>query len=632
MREKAKNLLKKIYGYDEFRKGQSIIIEHILNGKDTLGIMTTGGGKSICYQIPALIFPHLTIVVSPLISLMKDQVDNLKVLGISAGILNSTLSKAEYMNLLQRIRERRIKILYLAPERVVNEKFISFIKDIPISMIAVDEAHCISQWGHDFRKSYLEIPKFIEKIGQKPRILALTATATKKVQDDIIEKLNIKEPTIYVDSFSRDNIKFKVVKGAVPEAFITKYISSNSKRSGIIYTATRKECDSLYSYLKLKGYNVGKYHAGLSESEREDFQNKFLADDILIMVATNAFGMGIDKSNVRYVIHRNIPKDIESYYQEAGRAGRDGGMAEAILLFYEEDISIQEFLIDQNEEIDDDIRRDKREKLNKMVEYAYTESCYKEMILKYFGEKRVKNYCGNCGNCSSFKNVKSYTIEAQKIFSCIGRAKENIGISTLTNILLGKLDSKLEKKGYQNLTTFGIMSDIDPNFLEELIYFLIMDRYIVQTAGSFPILKLTDKAYEVLKDNKGVFRREDESITFNYYDDPLFTELLDIRKEIAESEGVAPYIIFSDLSIMEMVERKPINRWEMLKVQGVGNQKFKKYGERFLEVIERYVDKREENDFDKYLSKDKLFLLKSSLKLDIDDNELKEILINSIFK
>lgn len=585
MIREAKKVLKEIYGYDDFRGGQTEIIQSVLERKNCLGIVATGGGKSICYQIPAVIFRGITLVVSPLISLMKDQVDSLKILGIGSAYLNSSLSREEFSQVIKDLRVGRIKILYVSPERLTNQNFIELMKKIEISLLAVDEAHCISQWGHDFRKSYLEIPNFIRAIEKKVQILALTATATQEVKKDIIDKLSMEICDIHVDGFDRINIYFSVERGKDPEGFIVQYINSHKEMSGIIYASTRKEVDNLYAYLNLKGFSVGKYHAGMSDEERNKTQEEFVKDDLKIIVATNAFGMGIDKSNVRFVIHRNIPKDIESYYQEVGRVGRDGAPGEAILLFYEEDEGVQKYLIENSTDLTFKLKPYKLKKLDKMVDYAYLESCYREYILKYFGERRIKNYCGNCQNCSSLKDIEEFTLEAQKVFSCIGRAKESIGVSSLVNILLGRIDTKLEKKGFRNLSTFGIMKDSDRGWLEEFVNFLISEKYITQSAGSFPVLLLEKKAYEVLKNEKKVKRRDSEKISFEYYNNEIFQKLLILRKEIAVAEKVAPYNIFSDLTLIELAEQKPETRWDMLKIRGIGNQKFKNYGTKVLEII-----------------------------------------------
>lgn len=599
MKSEALKILKEYYGYDNFREGQEKIIDAILEKRNVLGVMTTGAGKSICYQIPALIFEGLTIIISPLISLMKDQVDSLRLIGIEASYLNSTLDNDEYNKILFKIKRGKIKLLYISPERLENKFFLNFIKTVKISMVVVDEAHCVSQWGENFRRSYLRIADFVKYITGKSQIqtLAFTATATPKIKVDIIEKLNIVTPFVYVDYFNRDNIYFKVVDNSGidkdleldSKPFIKDYLKKHKGKSGIIYCSTRKNVDDIYNYLISLNRSVTKYHGGMSKEERDRNQKLFLDDDVEIMVATNAFGMGINKSNIRYVIHANIPADLESYYQEAGRAGRDGGPAEAILIYNEKDIAIQRFLMEkESHNKEDENYKKKEKKFNKMLEYAELKTCYREYILKYFGEKMIRNYCGYCENCKKEKNIKDFSLEAKKIISGVGRAKESLGISTLANMLMGKADTKMLNKGLDKISTFGIMREDNQEWIESFINYMISEKYLIQSAGSFPVLKLGKKYKDILNGNIKVIRKEDEKIDFDYYENNLFKELNSLRKEISKKENIAPYIIFSDMTLIEMAEKKPRNRWDMLKIKGIGNQKFKSYGEKFLERINNY--------------------------------------------
>ncbi len=599
MKKEALKILKEFYGYENFREGQEKIIDAILEKRNVLGIMTTGAGKSICYQIPALIFEGLTIIISPLISLMTDQVNGLRLVGLDSAYLNSTLSMEEYNQILFKIKRKKIKILYISPERLENEYFLQFIKNIDISMLVVDEAHCVSQWGENFRRSYLKISDFIKVINKNNlQIVALTATATPKIKLDIIQKLGMENPIVFTDYFNRDNIYFKVIDNTGLDKdldidgkpFIREYIAQNHRKSGIIYCSTRKNVEEMYIFLKTLGRNVVKYHAGLSKEERDENQKMFLDDDAQIMVATNAFGMGINKSNIRYIIHANIPGNLEAYYQEAGRAGRDGGPAEAILIYNEKDKAVQKFLIDKETAGKDFKYKEKKEKaFKKMIEYAELTSCYRQYILRYFGEKMIRDYCGYCENCKKEKNIKDYSIEAKKIISCVGRTGENLGVSTVSNILLGRADSKMLRKGLDKISTFGIMREYKQEWIENFINHMISEKFLNQSAGSFPVLKLGEKYKKILDDSLKIKRKENENVEFDYFENALFKELNALRKEISKKENVAPYIIFSDVSLIEMAEKKPKNKWEMLKIKGVGNQKFKSYGDIFLEKILQYT-------------------------------------------
>ena len=588
--EKALQYLKEFFGYTSFRRGQAEAINDILNGHDTFVLMPTGGGKSIIYQIPALIFDGLTIVISPLISLMKDQVDTLNSMGINSTYINSTLSSSEIEQREMNIKNNKYKLLYIAPERLEALKFFLGTNDIDVSLIAIDEAHCVSQWGHDFRPSYRNISSFISLLPSNPIVLACTATATEIVKNDIVTLLGLRNANLYCTGFNRENLNFKVFRGENKESFILDYVNAHTEETGIIYTATRKSTEHLYSVLMKKGFKAGLYHGGLSEEKRKEMQDAFMFDDINIMVATNAFGMGINKSNIRYVIHANIPADLESYYQEAGRAGRDGGPAEAILIYNEKDRDIQRYLMEKEAEgkKDKNYLNKRLKNFNKMLEYTELKTCYREYILKYFGEKMIRNYCGYCENCKKEKNIKDFSLEAKKIISGVGRAKESLGISTLANMLMGKADTKMLNKGLDKISTFGIMREDKQEWIESFINYMISEKYLIQSAGSFPVLKLGKKYKDILNGNIKIIRKEDEKIDFDYYENNLFKELNSLRKEISKEENIAPYIIFSDMTLIEMAEKKPRNRWDMLKIKGIGNQKYKSYGEKFLERINNY--------------------------------------------
>lgn len=585
--DKALNLLNKYYGYKEFRKGQDEIISKIVKGNDVLGVMPTGAGKSICYQIPALIFEGVTLVISPLISLMKDQVDSLKTSGINAAFINSTLDSNELEAILYDLRNNKIKILYVAPERLDSLKFIEIIKNINVSQIAIDEAHCVSQWGHDFRQSYRKIADFISKFKIRPVITAFTATASNEVREDIIRLLRLRNPEVFVSGFDRENLTINIIKDGSKARYLKEYVKNNCEESGIIYCATRKEVDKIYEELNFNGYRVGKYHAGLSDEERKNYQENFINDEINIMVATNAFGMGIDKPNIRYVIHNNMPQSIEAYYQEIGRAGRDGEKSECILLFTPGDIHMQKFLIENG--VKNEIRREIAfKKLQDMVDLVYSSSCYRKFILNYFGEE-LKEDCNNCNNCLSEGEVVDKTIDAQKVLSCIGRMKRGYGTNMVVDVLRGSKNRKIIALGFDELSTYGIMKNYKKEELISFINTLISHGYLDHIEGTYPVIRLNSRSVSILKGELKVKLKENKVKESIFVHNELFDILKELRYKIAKEENLPPYVIFGDKTLNEMCMLYPTSEEDLLNISGIGEVKIKKYGKKFNEVIEKYV-------------------------------------------
>ncbi|MBK4839439.1 ATP-dependent DNA helicase RecQ [Enterococcus faecium] len=581
---KMNDLLKQYFGYDEFRPGQKEIIQKVIDQENVLGIMPTGSGKSICYQLPALLLDGLAVVVSPLISLMKDQVDAANQLGIPATFINSSLDGYETARRFQEIDRQQYRLLYIAPERFIMPDFIQAMKRWNVRMIAIDEAHCISQWGHDFRPSYLQMANQLDQLPNRPVIVALTATATVQVATDIKRLLKIPENNHIQTGFERENLRFQVIKDQKKEQYLIEYLKINKNQSGIIYAATRKEVDRLYHLLKKFDFSVGRYHGGLNENERTEMQEAFLYDRLQLIVATNAFGMGINKSNVRFVIHYQIPGSLEAYYQEAGRTGRDGLSSEAILLFSPQDIQVQKFFIQQSQR-EEGQKQKEYEKLKAMTEYVYIESCLQQYILNYFGE--TSSPCNRCGNCLDDREIVEVTTEAQMVLSCLKRMGENYGKQMLMKVLAGSKEQKLQALGFGHLSTYGLMKNQSQKETMQLIEYLISNGYLLTINGEYPVLKVTERGIQVLKGQESVYRKEPKKVQqlSDEETDTLFEVLRELRTDLASEAGVPPYVVFSDSTLKEMSRIRPSSRLEMLQIKGVGQSKLDKYGEAFLSRI-----------------------------------------------
>lgn len=605
------DVLKKYFGYDDFREGQETLIDSIVSGRDTLGIMPTGAGKSICYQVPALLLSGITLVISPLISLMKDQVQALNQAGIHAAFINSSLSENQISKALRLAAGGQYKIIYVAPERLETHEFLAFAQRVDISMITVDEAHCISQWGQDFRPSYLKIVQFIKQIRKRPVISAFTATATENVKEDIICVLGLINPDVLVTGFDRQNLYFAVETPKKKDTYVTNYIARHASESGIIYCATRKNVDKLYQKLTEENIAVTKYHAGLTGEERRQNQEDFIYDKNPVMVATNAFGMGIDKSNVRYVIHYNMPQSMENYYQEAGRAGRDGEKAECILLYSGQDVMINRFLLDNKEqnaeytkEETDALRERDEERLRAMTYYCMTTGCLREYILRYFGEKRNAP-CGNCLNCMREYEKVDMTETAKVIISCILEVKQRYGINVIAGMLAGEERAKLQEYGMFSYRSYAGLKPMKEIEIKQIINQMIIDNLLFATNDKYALLKVTSAGEELLSNDRTVIMKrakaeEKEKVKkntdkmrrsdiLNSRGLELFEELRELRTTIAREENMPPYIIFADKTLVDMCIKVPLTKKEMLKVTGVGENKFERYGERFLDAVREYT-------------------------------------------
>lgn len=597
-------ILKHYFGHDTFLDGQENIIDNISNGNDALCIMPTGGGKSICYQIPALMSDGIAIVISPLISLMKDQVTSLNQNGIRAAYINSTLTSAQQSRAIYNAMRGEYKLIYVAPERLEVPAFLNLCNSIKISLIAVDEAHCVSQWGHDFRPSYLKIADFISKLDNRPVISAFTATATDAVKRDILNLLGLKNPFEITTGFDRKNLFFAVKRPQRKQKELLAIVSEHKNQSGIIYCATRKNVEKVSDFLNDNGYDSLIYHAGLSNGIRSKNQDDFINDRCNLIVATNAFGMGIDKPDVRFVVHYNMPKNLENYYQEAGRAGRDGENSDCILLYSPTDVHTQRFFIENNDENDEltDEQREKIKKndyykLNKMVGYCTSTACLRNYILNYFGEYHT-NDCNNCSACLKEYKLTDVTVDSQKILSCIIKTRQRYGASTIIDVLAGSKKESIKNAGLDEQSTYGIMSKTKKAAISELITKLIDEEYIHQTEGKYPILEVTQKSYPILKGQKNLTMRlavkEDlhREIQQAEIDRSLFDKLKERRKYLADKASVPPYVIFSDASLRDMCAKLPTNENDFLRISGVGIKKQEKYAKEFIPIIKEYKNSK----------------------------------------
>lgn len=595
------SVLKDYFGHDSFRDGQEQIVDALLDGRDALCIMPTGAGKSMCYQIPALLFDGVTIVVSPLISLMKDQVGSLVQSGVPAAYINSSLSYPQFLRVLSNVEHGKYKIIYVAPERLLTDGFLDACKKVKISMVAVDEAHCVSQWGQDFRPSYLKIISFVESLANRPIVGAFTATATNDVKEDIKKILRLENPFEITTGFDRPNLFFGVIKSSSKDEKLIDLIRERGDRSGIVYCATRKNVESVCELLCDNGFSAARYHAGLDEYERRKNQEDFVFDRKNIMVATNAFGMGIDKSNVTYVIHYNMPKNIESYYQEAGRAGRDGGEADCILLYSPKDVRLNRFMIENSEgndeltiEENEQIRERDFERLKYMTFYSTTNDCLRGFILRYFGGEK-KAYCGKCSNCLSVHKLVDVTIDAQKIMSCIARTGQRYGKTVICDVLKGSKSEKILKAELNNQSTYGIMKEVTARHIFGTIDFLAEKEYI-SSDNETEVLKLLPKSRDVLFGRERLVMKKVENsekvVKTHRPEVPVNSDLLDalkvLRKSIASKKSVPAYVIFTDATLIDMCKKCPETPDEMLEVSGVGRTKLEKFGKQFLEEIAKF--------------------------------------------